>query len=1044
MNKFEEKYNQLNLAQKEAVDTIEGPVVVVAGPGTGKTQILTLRIANILKNAGVGIEPENILALTFTNAGVQAMKKRLAEFIGSDLAYRVGIFTFHSFAEEQIKHYPDFFPNLAYSSVATDVECLQIIEKILKENDFTYLKTFSSETHYVKDILSAINELKKEGIDPELFMQKIEEQGKNILADEDSYYKRATKKFKKGDLKPQALKPVEKNKELQQVYSIYQEELKSKKLYDYSDMILALVDKMENDDEFLSILQEQYQYILVDEHQDTNEGQNRIISALIDSPHLNSRPNIFTVGDDKQAIYRFQGASVENFLLFKQKFADVKVINLTDNYRSTQNILDISHSLIEKNESGETHQKLESFVSKQKVESNEQGVMTHCLSGGSNSNISEEKNKIFEFSNFKDELFFIAKNILEKNKKGVNFSEMAVMYRNNSNLFFIQEIFEKMQIPFVVASKLNVLDDVEIKKLLLLIRVIFNPRNSEILGKVLFFDFFKLETSDLILLFDLFQNKNYLKKRDEGERVKVFNKSLLDLISDENFLNSNNFKNYKSLLDFSNFLIKQKLQSENISFIEFFENLINESGFLQHILTKPNNVFLLAKLERIFDEVKKNVKNDKNYSLEKFVNYLDLCENYNLVLEIKNPIEAEGVNLMTAHSSKGLEFDEVYITNAVHGLWGGKRKIKKFQLPIDSVQGDDEDERRLFYVALTRAKRNITITYSNFDWNGREKSPSVFLSQLDFIFSSNKQEVATHCLGEKEKSNVEISFSPKMSVVKSILDLDYIREKFLNTQLSVSALNNYFQSPILYFFRNLIRLPSGQSRTLIYGSLIHDTLDKFLSECSNVKKVLSKERLLEIFYQSLSLAYVDKKDFDSILEQGKKNLMDYYDFYSPTFNLNLKTEKAIKRIPFKLDSGEEIFLQGVIDKFEFDENSDVQVVDYKTGKTWSDKTKEEKEILKRQVVFYKLLLDNYQGGKYRMKCGVLDFVEKNRKTGEYEREYIDVYESDVENLKIEINQFAKDILSGEFLNGDIENKVNDREIAKYLEFLRILQNGGKV
>ena len=817
MNEFQQKYSQLNSSQKEAVDTIEGPVIVVAGPGTGKTQILTLRIANILKNAGAGIEPENILALTFTNAGVHAMKKRLAEFIGSELAYRVGIFTFHGFAEEQISNFPDYFPNLAFSSVATDVECLQIIEQILKENDFTYLKTFASESHYVRSIRSSIDELKREGINPELFSEKIDEQKKDIIADENSYYKRATKKFKKGDLKPQALKPIEKNLELQIVYLEYQEKLREQKLYDYSDMILSVVEAMENNAEFLLILQEQYQYILVDEHQDTNEGQNRIISALIDSPHLNSQPNLFTVGDDKQAIYRFQGASVENFLHFKNKFSEVKVISLIENYRSTQDILDISHSLIEKSENGNGHKKLTSFSFEieQWVAAhcsndvkNKQGVMTPCLKSGS------VKNKIKEFKTYKDELIFIAQDILEKIKKGVNPSDIAVMYREHNNLPFIQEVFEKMQVPFIVTSKLNVLDDQEIKKLLLLIRAIYNPRNSEVLAKVIFFDFLNLKTSDAILLLDLFNHS-------------FKNKSLFNLISNEKFLETKEFSNLESVMELSEFLLKQKKQSENISFIEFFENLVRESGFLKHILAKKYNVFLLAKLEKVFDEIKTQVRNDNSYYLENFINYLNLCSTYNLALEISVPLEVDGVNLMTAHGSKGLEFDDVYITNAVHGLWGGKRKRQSFQLPVNSVQGDVEDERRLFYVALTRAKKNITITYSEFDSNGREKSSSLFISELDEnLIDEQKVE-----LSSKEKS-VEINFVPRLTTAKSLVDLDYIQEKFLNMQLSVSALNNYFQSPILYFFRNLVRLPSGQTKSLVYGNIIHGTLDKFFAQSS--------------------------------------------------------------------------------------------------------------------------------------------------------------------------------------------------------------------
>ncbi len=993
MNEFQEKYDMLNPAQKEAVDTIEGPVVVVAGPGTGKTQILTLRIANILKKAEPEIEPENILALTFTNAGVHAMKKRLAEFIGSELAYRVNIFTFHSFAEEQIKNYPDYFPDLAYSSVATDVECLQIIEEILRENDFSHLKTFASESHYVRGIRGAIDELKREGINPEIFIKKIDEQKKNIIADEDSYYKRATKKFKKGDLKPQVLKPIEKNLELQVVYAEYQEKMKEGKLYDYSDMILSVVEAMENNDELLSILQEQYQYILVDEHQDTNEGQNRIISALID---LIDTPNLFTVGDDKQAIYRFQGANVENFLHFKNKFANVKIINLIDNYRSTQAILDISQSLIEKSENGDDHKKLTAFF-----------------------DLKNTENRVRELPTYKDELIFIAQDILKKIEKGTEPSDIAVMYREHNNLPFVQEVFEKMQIPFIVASKLNVLEDKEIKKLLLLIRAIYNPRNSEVLGKVIFFDFLNLNSSDAILLLDLFNHSS---------RKTV----LFDLISNKELLKKKNFKDLESLINFSNFLLKQKEKSENISFMEFFENSVRESNFLKHILDKKDHVFLIAKLERIFGEVKSQVGNDNDYSLEDFIDYLDLSATYNLSLETTVPLEVSGVNLMSAHSSKGLEFDDVYITNAVHGLWGGKRKRSSFQLPVNSVQGDVEDERRLFYVALTRAKKNITITYSGFDLNGREKSPSLFISELDENIIDNQ---SIKLKPEEEK--VDVSFVQRISNVKSFKKIDYIREKFLNTPLSVSALNNYFDSSLLYFFRKIVCLPSVQRKPLIYGNVVHGSLEQYFSQSAKKKEFLSKEDLINIFHESVEAAYIPKEDYDSILTQGEKNLIDYYDNYSQDFVLNVETEKSIKEIPFKLDSGEEIFLTGNIDKIEFEENDGVRVIDYKTGKSWSEKSKSEKESLKRQVVFYKLLLDSYQDGKYKMNCGVLDFVERSKKSGEYEQEIIEVTQDDVDILKGEINLFAKDILSGDFLERDI--KV-DQRTKEYVELLRILQS----
>ncbi|PID51643.1 MAG: hypothetical protein CR954_00750, partial [Candidatus Moraniibacteriota bacterium] len=337
---YEEQYNTLNAQQKRAVENIEGPVTVIAGPGTGKTQVLTLRIAHILQHAGAGIGPENILALTFTSAGVVAMRTRLAQFIGTEEAYRTNIFTFHSFCENHIQQYPEYFPQIAYARVATDVEQIHILEDILDKNEYEHLTTFGSRFHYVKEILHAIDCLKREGLSPDDFTKKIDLQEQAIMADENSYYKRKTKNHNKGDFKDSARKPVDKNRDLCAVFAAYQEALYEKNLYDFSDMIMQFVVVAERDEEFASILREQYQYILVDEHQDTNEGQNRVIAVLTDAEHLGGRPNIFTVGDDKQAIYRFQGASIKNFLHFRDHFDDVTEIHLEDNYRSAQGILD--------------------------------------------------------------------------------------------------------------------------------------------------------------------------------------------------------------------------------------------------------------------------------------------------------------------------------------------------------------------------------------------------------------------------------------------------------------------------------------------------------------------------------------------------------------------------------------------------------------------------------------------------------------------------------------------------------------------------------
>ena len=340
MNDFDQTYNMLNEAQRQAVDAIEGPVMVVAGPGTGKTQILTLRIANILRLTDT--EPESILALTFTEAAVANMRKRLAGLIGS-AAYRVKIATFHGFANDQIQSYPEFFPNIIGASAMTDVDQLEYIRQVILDTELDVLKPFGDTFLYVRPIISAINTLKREGVTPNHFHSLVAREQESFDNLEDVYYEKGAHKGKmKG--KYQALqKKIVKNAELARVYEAYQDAIRGAKKYDFSDMIIELVQALANDQEFLLTLQEHYQYFLVDEHQDTNNAQNQLLELLA---NFHASPNLFVVGDEKQSIFRFQGASVENFFYFRDRYPDAQLVTLTDNYRSTQAVLDSGESLI--------------------------------------------------------------------------------------------------------------------------------------------------------------------------------------------------------------------------------------------------------------------------------------------------------------------------------------------------------------------------------------------------------------------------------------------------------------------------------------------------------------------------------------------------------------------------------------------------------------------------------------------------------------------------------------------------------------------------
>jgi len=351
--KFDELYSRLNPPQKQAVDTVDGPVFVMAGPGTGKTQILTLRIANILLQTD--IEPENILALTFTNAAAYNMRERLADVVGPEAAHRVYISTFHSFAEDMMKQYSDIFKNVYGTRLISPIEQIELLEKIVDTQKTEYFSIFRRRDSTIRSIAFSLGKIKGEGMTAVEFRKHAIAQFDIDSESDDIRYKRKFKEFNAGDIKPAEFRKLQqrrdKNLELADIYEVYESELKNLGVYDFSDVIVRMIHELHTEDSLFKIeLQEQFQYLLVDEHQDTNDAQNTIVHALIDNPVSEGKPNIFVVGDSKQAIFRFAGASEESYTRLLGSLTEPVVINLEQNYRSHQRVLDSSYSLIKKSD----------------------------------------------------------------------------------------------------------------------------------------------------------------------------------------------------------------------------------------------------------------------------------------------------------------------------------------------------------------------------------------------------------------------------------------------------------------------------------------------------------------------------------------------------------------------------------------------------------------------------------------------------------------------------------------------------------------------
>ena len=965
---FKRDYARLNAKQKEAVDTIDGPVMVIAGPGTGKTSILTLRIANILQRTDTS--PENILALTFTESGAYAMRKKLVGIIGT-AGYKVNINTFHGFCNEVIKQYPERFPGIIGSTAITDIERIELMEKIIESKDvgdkLEKLKPYGDVFFYVRPALGEIQVLKRENIGVEDFAKMIKHQEDEFESIPDKVHEKGAHKGKmKGEFSKMQER-IQKNKELLTLFSAYQAALVKQKLYDFEDMLMVVIETLKKDEDLLLRLQESYQYVLADEHQDTNNAQNEILKLLVS---FHDNPNLFIVGDEKQAIFRFQGASLDNFYYFQKLYPNAVTINLEENYRSTQPILNASHTLISKNILPEGHQRVE-LISKAET--------------------GKEPVYVREFISIDSEYAFIVSDIKEKIKAGVNPDEIAILYRDNKDAFPIGHVLERTDIPFRIESDNDILKDSNIRKLLSILESVNNLTDEEKLGKVLFIDFLGINAIDVYKAFDA---------------VRKEKKPLVDVVSER-------------FPELSAKLSSWATYARNKTFVELFEIIVRESGYLEYALAASDSLEQMGTLGAFFTELQKMAGARKEYFLTNFIDHLTRVREHGILTKTgKSSSAALGVRLMTAHKSKGLEFDYVYIVGAFDGHWGNKTKRTYFHTmgaTAGSTDNTIDDERRLFYVALTRARKLVTITYARQGTDGRDQLPAQFIAEIadEFKKVQVSQDVANPATLFKEAVLHEHH---------EITNKEYLQQLFLEQGLSVTALNNYLKCPWEYFFNNLVRLPQAKSKHQMYGTAVHETLKTFFDKYRD-DEPMSLKSLLQLFEVNLGKTLMPPKDYTDSLKKGNNALKGYFEAYNgknatTKWNQNLLTEYSIRGVHLAVPAGKgsagfDLLLKGQLDKIEMLNDREVNVVDYKTGAPKSrneleGNTKNADGNYHRQLIFYKLLLDLDEKKKYVMKTGELDFIEPDTK-GNYHKERFEISDEQVAKLTLLVTEKAREI-----------------------------------
>jgi DNA helicase-2/ATP-dependent DNA helicase PcrA len=979
MANFEEAYARLNDEQRRAVDTVHGPVMVIAGPGTGKTEVLTVRIANILKETGT--PPEKVLALTFTESGVVAMRRRLTELIQGD-AYRVTISTFHGFANGVIQDHPDHFSRIIGSANIAEIDQVQILEKLLDDLTLDLLRPFGDRYFYLRNILTAVGELKRQGVAPDRFAEIVAIEKKDFYANPDLMNQSGKYEGKMKTKYASAARHVEKNIELAKIYAAYQAALAKAKQYDYSDMIMEVMFALERDEELRRVLQDAYDYFLIDEHQDTNDAQNRIIELLAGR---NERPNLFVVGDEKQAIFRFQGASLENFHYFKDQYKDVVLVSLRSNYRSTQAILDAAEVISPR----------ETKLSAQR--------------GGSVSSAS------LAILNSPDaEHYFIAQKIKELENDGVPAEEIAVLYRDNREAAPLARMLEKEHVPFRIESDQDVLGDEEIKKLIRILRAVEHFGNDIPLVEALHVDFLGIPPLDVYKLAAFARR----------ERTKIY-----EVLHSPELLEKAGIEAKDACLVFFKNLSSWRSAAKNRGAADAFESVVRESGFLAALLHHISATEKIAKLHALFEILKSSVEQKRDYTLEDFFAYLDLMEKHDVAIKSKEIAGIPGhVRLMTAHRSKGLEFAYVFIMNAADRTWGSRfhreaiklpkkiyRVLEKVEADLEDKEDDNTDERNVFYVALTRAKEGVFVTLSKVDRDGKEILPTQFIAEMKknvlapIDVSKYEEAIADH-----PESEFALS-APKTPELK---DKKFLNALFEEQGFSVTALNNYIECPWHYFYVNLIRIPEAPNKHLSFGNAVHAALKGYFDAFSGGED-RGKNYLVQIFENALAREPLTENDFEEALAKGKKALPAFYDAYHASWSPRGMNEVKIDNVLVG-----DVTIKGNLDRVEFLDDvatvgkKPVRVIDYKTGKPKTrneieGNTKTSDGNYKRQLTFYKLLLE--KEGKRDMKEGVIQFIEPDTR-GNFHREVFDISNGEVKVLEAQIGEVAKEIKDLAFWN----------------------------
>ena len=856
----------LNEAQQKAVYFERGPLLVIAGAGTGKTRIITDRIKHLIQTKS--INPTNVLALTFTDKAAQEMVNRLDEVM--PLGYEEPwVCTFHAFAERVLKrHGYEIGLNTKFRILTKPYEWL-LFRKHLFKFDLAYFRPLGNPTKFITDILEFISRLQDETIS----VTDLESYAQQFSFDIDEVTNMERIKWN----------------ELAHIYKTFQQIKADEAALSFGDLVAYTYELFTKRPNVLKLYKDMFSHILVDEFQDTNFGQYQLIKLLYPASETSKR-SLLVVGDDSQSIYKFRGAAVANILGFMTDYKDAGMVTLTLNYRSTQAILDSSYKVIQNNNPETLESRLN--ISKKLT---------------SNSDIKLIKPRIVSLETQFDEVEFVMQEILQllASPEGFTYKDIAIIARSNASLDAFVLGLRKHGLPYQLVGNRGLYDKPEIKSVIDLLYFITNPFSDDHIVRVLSIDAFAF-TPDVIAGFLAIARK---KRESVWDVLQAINSPQASSFCDR-------IRKYQTWILK---LTPATFVYEVLTDLNYITAFLKEESIETQLAIKNLDMFLgtVKRFEAQFTADKKEIPT--------IIDYIDELE---YLLEAgDNPGQAEiedidTISLLTVHASKGLEFACVFMVNLIASRFPSSNRRPAIAIPDallkeEVPEGDTHiaEERRLFYVGMTRAKKRLYMTFAK-DYGGKKKTvPSGFLLETGYAI----EDIATSTLSDASQLGlfgVESGYKrPSLHNLPTLAVPDV---------LSFSQIDTYTNCGLQYKFRYVLNIPSPPSHVLSFGQSMHETLKEY-----HTKRLLGQTPDLAMLFEYYKEAwvpagYLDKDHEKLRFDQGKTLLENYYKENSSKSVKHIAIEKSFK-----------LYLEGTkfigkIDRIDEVEGG-VEILDYKTG-----------------------------------------------------------------------------------------------------------------